>query len=67
MHDRPRETFQSANLQIRAFARQLDPDGAEPWEFFCECGCLGLVELTAAEFDAAEPGGVWLPGHEPSG
>lgn len=31
--------------------------------FFCECGCMGIVLVTIAEYDAA--GGAWLPAHKP--
>jgi hypothetical protein len=52
--DAQQETIKLVNRTIRDFAD--DPrirDDAE-WEFFCECGCFSLVEMTIAEFDAAE-------------
>ena len=56
-----RETIRAVNRTIREFADDpCIPDESE-WEFFCECGCFQLVELTVAAFD--ETGEVWAPGH----
>ena len=33
-------------------------------EFACECGCLEVVKLTRAQYQAV--GGAWLEGHKPS-
>jgi hypothetical protein len=30
-------------------------------EYLCECGCMGLVPLTIAQFEAE--GGAWQPAH----
>jgi hypothetical protein len=35
----------------------------EPISLFCECGCLGIVATTRADY--AEAGGAWLEGHRP--
>jgi hypothetical protein len=40
----------------------LGPDPG-PIDFFCECGCMGRVALTCAEYE--RDGGAWLKGHEP--
>jgi len=48
------------NRMIRAFAED-DPSPHVRWQFICECGCYELVELTIAEFDAADA--VLAPGH----
>ena len=40
----------------------LGPD-PEPIDFFCECGCMGRVASTCAEYE--RNGGAWLKGHEP--
>jgi hypothetical protein len=63
MPDNARDTARAANGQIRAFADRLDPTGAEAWEFFCECGCLLLVVLSASEFDLRQADGIWADGH----
>lgn len=31
---------------------------------FCECGCMGVLSVTRAEYD--RDGGAWLEGHEPT-
>jgi hypothetical protein len=55
------ETVRAVNTTIREFADDPRiPDDAE-WEFFCECGCLTLVQMSIAEFDQDE--GVWAAGH----
>jgi hypothetical protein len=56
------QTIRLANLAIRDFANQAVGED-DPWEFLCECGCFTFVELTMAEFDAAD--GVWVDGHRP--
>jgi hypothetical protein len=35
----------------------------EPIGLFCECGCMGTVATTRAEY--AEAGGAWLEEHKP--
>ena len=32
-------------------------------EFRCECGCLGAVPMSPADY--VEQNGAWLPGHYP--
>jgi hypothetical protein len=59
--DEVESVVREANRHIRAFAFGLPP-GDTVWEFFCQCGCLQRVEMTLAEFDAAEA--VYAPGHE---
>ena len=55
------ETIQAVNRTIREFADdpRIPPD--DVWQFFCECGCFTLVELSLGTYDAG--GGVWAPGH----
>ena len=55
-------TIQSVNRTIREFAEdpRIPPD--DVWEFFCECGCFTLVQLTLTQFDEGD--GVWAPGHK---
>ena len=52
-----------ANAHIAEMAEGLDSivRSPRPIGFFCECGCLGSVEVTVAEFRAA--GGAWIEGH----
>ena len=59
--DNQQETIRAVNRTIREFADDPRISADELWEFFCECGCFTLVELTVAEFDRA--GGVWAAGH----
>jgi hypothetical protein len=33
-----------------------------PVGFYCECGCMGIIMATIAEYDAA--GGAWVEGHQ---
>ena len=56
-----RETIQTVNRTIRDFADDPRIPASEPWEFFCECGCFTLVQLTLAAYDGGD--GVWAPGH----
>jgi hypothetical protein len=49
------------NANIRQLAESLRDE--RPIGFFCECGCMGIVLVTLAEYDLA--GGVWLDGHRP--
>ena len=51
------------NTHIAEMAESLDSivKDERPIGFFCECGCLGSVEVTVAEFRAA--GGAWIEGH----
>ena len=58
-----RTTIQTVNQTIREFADDPRVPGDEQWEFFCECGCFTLVQLTIAQYDEAD--GVWAPGHDP--
>jgi hypothetical protein len=62
MLDTQQETIRAVNRTIRDFADDPRIASDESWEFFCECGCFTLVELTIAEFD--RNAGVWAPGHE---
>jgi hypothetical protein len=60
--DTQQDTIRAVNRTIRDFADDPRIPSDEMWEFFCECGCFGLVSLRIAEFDAA--GHVWAAGHE---
>ena len=62
MLDTQRETIRSVNRTIREFADDPRILSEESWEFFCECGCFTLVELSVAAYDSGA--GVWAPGHE---
>jgi hypothetical protein len=44
-----------ANAQIAEMAERLDSivKNPRPIGFLCECGCLGIIELTLAEFRAS--------------
>jgi hypothetical protein len=51
------------NAHILEMAEGLDSilKDERPIGFFCECGCLGFVESTPADFRARE--GAWIEGH----
>jgi hypothetical protein len=55
------DTVRAVNRTIREFADDPRIPRDEEWEFFCECGCFTLVELTLAAYDDGD--GVWAPGH----
>jgi hypothetical protein len=57
------DTAKQANAHIAEMAENLDSivDNPRPVGFLCECGCLGVAELTLADFRAA--GGAWIEGH----
>ena len=53
-----------ANAGIREAAGSLlNGDVEAPFDFLCECGCMGIVSLTLADYVAA---GAWLDGHKPT-
>lgn len=58
------ELARELNRKIREIGGSLSgPGEASPeFTFYCECGCLGAVELTIAAFDAA--GGALRDGHQ---
>lgn len=58
------EAARAANSHILALEEQLVPRRRDEREigFFCECGCLGVVKMTRAQYEAA--GGAWLNGHK---
>ena len=60
--DNQQATIRAVNRTIRDFAEDPRIGRDEVWEFFCECGCFTLVELTVADFDASRS--VWAEGHE---
>lgn len=62
MLDAQQETIKLVNRTIRDFADDPRIRDDSAWEFFCECGCFSLVEMTIAEYDAAD--GVFAPEHE---
>lgn len=51
------------NREILEYGRLLpEPDyGSEELTFYCECGCLRLVELSPAAFEVAD--GALIEGH----
>jgi hypothetical protein len=51
------------NAHILEMAESLDSvlKDERPIGFLCECGCLGFVESTPADFRAS--GGAWIEGH----
>jgi hypothetical protein len=57
------DTARWANAHIAEMAEQLDSivKNPRPVGFLCECGCLGVAELTLADFRAA--GGAWIAEH----
>ena len=58
------EVARETNAVIHEMARKLDalvPD-EQPIGFLCECGCLAIVEVTLADYEA---GGAWLQDHRP--
>lgn len=56
-----------ANAYIREMAEELDAAAHDERAvgFVCECGCLGIVEATVAEYASAD--GAWVEGHVPGG
>jgi hypothetical protein len=62
--DAAREVTRLTNRHIRDFAAVDAERPGALWQFFCECGCFTLVEVTIAEYDGG--GGVWAAGHERS-
>jgi hypothetical protein len=62
--DAAREISRLTNQNIRDFAFGEDVRPGWTWQFFCECGCFTLVEMTLAQYDASS--GVWERGHEPT-
>ena len=64
--DAAAEIARQANAYIREMAEELDAvaRSERPVGFVCECGCLGIVEATVAEYASAE--GAWIEGHRPS-
>lgn len=60
------EIARQANAYIRQMAEELDAvaRNERPVGFICECGCLGIVEATVAEYASA--GGARIAGHRPS-
>jgi DNA-binding NarL/FixJ family response regulator len=52
-----------ANVYIREMAEELDAVAHDERavRFVCECGCLGIVEATVAEYASAD--GAWVAGH----
>jgi hypothetical protein len=61
MLDTQRETIRTVNRTIREFAEDPRIPSEESWEFFCECGCFTLVEVSLDTYDS--DAGVWAPGH----
>jgi hypothetical protein len=57
------EIARQANGHIHEMAEALESIVADerPIAFFCECGCMGIAELTLAEYASA--GGAWRKGH----
>jgi hypothetical protein len=60
MRERAR-VARETNAHIRQLAEALRDES--PVGFFCECGCMAIVLVTVAEYDAA--GGAWVEGHQP--
>ena len=60
------QAARGANAQILVLVRRLEEGILDTREiaFFCEDGCLEIVRLTVAEYEAA--GGAWLAGHQPA-
>ena len=52
-----------ANAHIAEMAESLDSivKNPRPIGFLCECGCLGIAEVTLADFHAS--GGARIAGH----
>ena len=48
------------NREILEHGRRL-PEGGDALTFYCECGCLRLVRLPLASFEAAD--GALIEGH----
>jgi hypothetical protein len=51
-----------ANAVVRRLAEMFHD--ARAIGFFCECGCMGLAVMTAAQYD--EQGGAWCENHKPT-
>jgi hypothetical protein len=60
--DAAQEVTRLTNMHIREFAVGDDVRPTWKWQFFCECGCFTLVEMTLSEYDAGA--GVWVAGHD---
>ena len=54
-----RDTVQAVNRTIRDFAEDPRIASDETWDFFCECGCFTLVQLSLDAFDLRDS--VWAP------
>jgi hypothetical protein len=52
-----------ANGHILALEELLGGRHEREIGFFCECGCMGVVAMTKAQYEAAD--GAWLEGHQP--
>ena len=52
------------NEKIKEVAERLADgrDDSAVYEWFCGCGCMAIVPLTVAEFQA---NGAWADGHKP--
>lgn len=60
------EIARQANAHIRAMAEELDSVAGDERAvgFFCECGCLEIVDMTVATYK--ERSGAWIAGHLPT-
>jgi hypothetical protein len=56
-----RDTNETIKDVTERLANGRDDDSAV-YEWFCECGCMAILRLTVAEFQA---NGAWLDGHKP--
>ena len=50
-------------IALMAFDRRRRTRKEREVGFACECGCLEVVKLTKAQYQAF--GGAWLEGHKP--
>jgi hypothetical protein len=58
----PLKRVREINQRIRALGIDLGEIGdPSPVECLCECGCMGRVAMTPAEYD--EAGGARIEGH----
>jgi hypothetical protein len=48
------------NKHILELSERLHDE--RPIGFFCECGCMGIVSSTQADYEQSD--GVWLDGHQ---
>jgi hypothetical protein len=57
------ELVHELNTRIREVGEQLLDEDDYTLDFYCECGCWQMVQLTMSEYDALEGAPVYRAGH----